>query len=137
MQSVHVEYKGAELSFSEASQLAMATAREHRLQEPTIVSWHQRGSDRMSPSYDGADPESWWAKYGEGNGGRLGVSVGDRFDFVLMDSRGFESVDQLPMRNLTDEEGNEYICIAPMLGEGCAPIDKACVPIDEWAANQY
>lgn len=56
---------------------------------------------------------------------------------MLIDSRGFESVDQLPVRNLTDEEGNEFICIAPMLSEGCAPIDKACVPIDEWAASQY
>jgi hypothetical protein len=137
MQNLHIDYQGTELGFAEASRLAVAAARENRILEPTIVSWHERGSDRMSPRYDGADPDTWWAKYGEGNGGRLGVSVGGRFDFVLTDSRGYQSVDPLPVRNLTDEEGNEYICITRLLGEGCAPIDKACVPIDEWAANQY
>lgn len=137
MQHIRIDVTGRELDYAEASRLARAAARENRLLEPAIISWHQHGSDRMSPYYDGADPSSWWAKYGEGNGGRLEVSVGEQFDFVLMDSRGFESVDELPLRNLTDEEGNEYICIAPMLGEDCAPIDRACVPIDEWAANQY
>lgn len=137
MQHIHIDVTSSQLDFAEASRLAKAAARENRLLEPAIVSWHQRGSDRMSPSYDGADPDSWWAKYGEGNGGRLEVSVGDQYDFVLMDSRGFESVDALPVRNLTDDDGNEYICFTPLLGEGCAPIEKACVPIDEWAANQY
>jgi hypothetical protein len=107
------------------------------MQEPVIVSWHQRGSDIMSPSYDGANPDSWWAKYGEGNGGRLAVTVGDAFDFVMMDTRGYETVDQLPIRNLEDEDGRQYICLSPMLGEGCARIDQACVPLDEWTANQY
>lgn len=55
----------------------MAAATADRMLEPAIVSWHQRGSDRMSPGCDGADPDSWWTKYGEGNGGRLGVSIGD------------------------------------------------------------
>jgi hypothetical protein len=137
MQSIRVDYQGSDLSFAQASLLAREAAKAHQLQEPTIVSWHQRSSHTMSPAYDGANPASWWEKYGEGNGGRLEVSVGNEFDFIMMDTRGFETVDELPIRNLQDEDGNEYICLTPMLGDRCAAIDKVCVPIDEWAANQY
>lgn len=137
MQNVHIDHPGSNLDYAQASLLAKNAARENRMQEPVIVSWHQRGNDAMSPSYDGADPASWWAKYGEGNGGRLAVSVGDAFDFVMMDTRGYETVDQLPIRNLEDEDGRQYICLSPMLGDRCAPIEQACVPLDEWTANQY
>lgn len=137
MQNLHIDYQGTALTFAQASQLAKSAAMENSMQSPAIIAWHQHSNHAMSPSYDGANPASWWEKYGEGNGGRMEVSVGDEFDFVLMDTRGFETVDQLPIRNLVAEDGNEYICLAPMLGDGCVPVDKACVPIDEWAANQY
>jgi hypothetical protein len=137
MQNLHVEYPGSDLTYSKASLLAKRAAMENNMHSPVIIAWHQQSSHAMSPSYDGANPASWWEKYGAGNGGRMEVSVGNEFDFVLMDTRGFETVDQLPIRNLVAENGQEYICLSPMLGEGCAPIDKACVPLDEWTANQY
>lgn len=98
---------------------------------------HQRSRERISPSHDGTDPNSWWAKDDEGNGSGLEISIGEQNDFVLMDSHGHQSMDALPVRNLADGDCNEYICSAPLLGKGCTPIDKACTSIDEWAANQY
>ena len=91
----------------------------------------------MSPSFEGANPESWWEKYGEGNGGRLGVSVGSGYDVVMMASGGFETVGELAARNLVAEDGKEYICLTPMPGDRCASIEQARIPIDEWAANQH
>lgn len=137
MQTVHIAYPGSDLTFAKASQLAKSAARENQMLDPAIIAWHQHSNHAMSPSYDGANPASWWEKYGEGNGGGLEISVGDEFDFVMMDARGFDTIDQLPIRNLVAEDGQEYICLASLLGDQCAPIESACVPIDEWAANQY
>jgi hypothetical protein len=91
----------------------------------------------MSPSYGGANPGSWWQKYGEGNGGYLEISVGNEYDFVMMDTREYETVDELPLRNLEDSSGNQFICISPMPGDASTPNEKACIPLDEWMANQY
>lgn len=137
METIRIDYQGTDLSFAKALQLARGAAMAQRMQEPAVLAWHQRSSHAMSPSYDGADPSSWWEKYGAGNGGRLEISVGDEFDFVVMETRGFETVDQLPLRNLVAEDGQEYICLAPMLGDARTPSARACVPIDEWAADQY
>ena len=137
MQSIHLDYQGTDLTFSKASALAKTLARENRMQDPAIISWHQRSSDAMLPSYAGADPGSWWEKYGEGNGGRLEISVGEEYEFVMMETRGYETVDQLPIRNLADSQGQEYVCFTSMLGESGKPDQKACMPLDEWMANQY
>ena len=137
MESIRIDYQGADLNFAKAIQLAKGVAMEQRMQEPAVLAWHQRSSHAMSPSYEGANPASWWEKYGAGNGGRLEISVGDEFDFVVMETRGFESVDPLPIRNLVGQDGQEYICLAPMLGNASTPNARACVPIDEWAADQY
>lgn len=137
MQNLHIDYQGSDLTYAKASLLAKSAATQHKMHSPAIIAWHQHGSNAMSPSYDGANPASWWEKYGAGNGGDMEVSVGNEFDFVLMDTEGYETVDQLPIRNLVAEDGQEYICLAPMLVDACTPIERACVPIDEWAANQY
>jgi len=137
MQNLHIDYPGTDLNFAKASLLAKQAARENHMHIPAIIAWHQHSTHAMSPSFDGANPESWWERYGAGNGGRLEVSVGNEYDFVMMESGSFETVGELPVRNLVAEDGKEYICLSPMLGERCASIEQACVPIDEWAANQY
>lgn len=137
MRNIQVPYQGSDLNFGIARRLARDAAKAERMMEPTIVSWHRRGTHDMSSYYDGADPDSWWEKYGEGNGGRLEVSVGDDYDFVLLDSRGYDTVDEIPLRNLEGSDGQEYICYAPMLGNDREPNAEACMPLDEWLADQY
>lgn len=135
MRNVHIDYQGEALNYQSASLLAKGVARENQMQEPTIMAWHRQGE--TMPYYDGADPDTWWAKYGAGNGGGLEINVGDKFQFVMMDTGDFETLDQIPLRNLADAEGNEYICYTPMLKSGSAiPNDEACMPLDDWLADQ-
>jgi hypothetical protein len=137
MRNVHVDYQGAVPDFKSASQLAKGAAEESRMQQPTIVSWHQNSNQHMSPYYDGANPDSWWEKYGEGNGGKLEVSVGDEFGFVMMDTEGYETLGEMPLRNLTDETGTHYLCFTPILGRlSNKPSPAACTVLDGWLADQ-
>lgn len=139
MRNIRIEYQGPGTGFQAASLLAKAAAQDSQMKDPTIIAWHQ--SSRVGatpPYYDGADPETWWEKYGEGNGGRLEVSVGDDYRFIMMDARGYETVGELPLRNLTDLAGNPYLCITPLQGmESSVPKESACILLDGWLADQY
>ena len=106
MHNLHIDYRVDALSYQGASLLAKGIARQNQMAEPTIVAWRKHDSPDMSPAaYEGSDPETWWEKYGEGNGGRLEISVGDEYCFIMMDTRGYETVDELPLRNLSDARG--------------------------------
>lgn len=138
MRNVHVDYRGDPLNFQSASLLAKGIARENQMQEPTIMAWHRNHDRVMPPVYDGADPDTWWAKYGAGNGGRLEVCVGDDYQFVLMDARGYETLGEMPLRNLSDAQGMQYLCFTPMLGKASSkPTQEACIALDGWLADQF
>ncbi len=138
MRNVHIDYQGPDHGFLAASLLAKDAARENQMKDPTIVSWHQDSRQGVTPCYEGANPETWWEKYGEGNGGRLEVSVGDDYQFIMMDARGYETVGELPLRNLTDKEGNQYLCYTPIQGkDSSVPKKEACALLDGWLADQY
>ncbi len=136
MRNIHIDYHGDALNFQSASLLAKGIARENQMQDPTIMAWHHPSSE--SPYYDGANPDTWWAKYGEGNGGKLEICVGDEYQFVMMDTRGYETLGEMPLRNLEDDEGNHYLCYTPMLDRASmTPNEKACTRLDGWLADQY
>jgi len=140
MQNIHIDYRGDALNFQGASLLAKGIARNnHQMADPTIMAWRKHDSPDMSPvAYTGADPETWWEKYGEGNGGRLEVSVGKEYCFIMMDTRGYETVDELPLRNLSDGQGNQFLCYTPLIGmSNNIPNAEACMPLDGWLADQY
>ncbi len=139
MRNVHIDYRGSDHDFQTASLLAKAAARENQMKDPTIISWHHSGvKEEMSPYYAGANPETWWGKYGEGNGGRLGVDVGGDYQFIMMDTRGYETVGEMPLRNLTDRDGNPYLCLTPLQGmNSSVPRQDACILLDGWLADQY
>lgn len=135
MNTLHLDYSSGLLNYQDASFLARNAAIEQRMQEPTIISWHRKHD--MTPYYDGADPETWWEKYGAGNGGRLEVSIGDEYEFVMMDTRAFETVGEVPLRNLRDAAGQQYLCFTPLLKGAKTPNLSACSPLDDWTADQY
>lgn len=138
MRNVHIDYRGDALDFQSASLLAKDVAREHQMRDPTIMAWHQNGDVANPPLYDGADADTWWAKYGSGNGGRLEVCVGDDFQFILMDARNYETLGEMPLRNLSDSQGNQFLCYTPILGKSAStPTAEACTQLDGWAADQY
>ena len=138
MRNIHIDYRGPDQGFQAASLLAKNAAKDDQMKDPTIIAWHQNSKLGNSPYYEGANPETWWEKYGEGNGGRLEVSVGDDYQFIMMDARGYETVGELPLRNLTDSRGNQYLCYTPMQGRDSAvPKQDACMLLDGWLADQY
>lgn len=138
MRNVHAEYQGEDHNFESASLLAKGVARENQMQDPTIMAWHHSSGQDTPALYDGADPDTWWAKYGAGNGGKLVVNVGNDYQFVMMDARGYEKLGEMPLRNLSDGQGNEYLCFTPMLGKDTnTPTLAACTHLDGWAADQY
>jgi len=138
MRNVQIDYQGAPLDFQSASHLAKGVARENQMQDPTIMSWHQSSDNDVLPFYDGADLDTWWAKYGEGNGGRLEVCVGDDYQFIMMDARAYEPLGEMPLRNLSDGQGNQYLCYTPLLGKAARePTMDACIKLDGWAADQF
>jgi hypothetical protein len=137
MKKVHIDYRGDTLNYESASLLAKGVARENKMLEPTIISWHSNGRD-MPPYFDGANPDTWWEKYGSGNGGRLEIDVGDEYQFVMLDARGFEILGEMPLRNLADAEGNQYLCFTPMIGKTSnRPTMEACSTLDGWLADQF
>ncbi len=135
MRNIHIDYPGSDLTFRHASFLAREAALKGQMREPTIMSWHTPHG--MSPGFEGGDPDTWWEKFGEGNGGRLEVSVGDGYAFVMMDARGYDTLEDIPLRNLGDSEGRQYVCFAPLLGGSAIPTPEACSLLDEWTADQY
>ncbi len=137
MKNVHIDYLGPVPDFKRASEMAKGVAAERDMQEPAIMSWHQHSNQHLSPCYDGANPDSWCEKYGEGNGGQLEISVGDEYDFVMMDAQGYEILGEMPLRNIEDEAGNPYLCFTPMLGRAARKPGEACTYLDGWAADQF
>ncbi|MGO9443164.1 MAG: AF1514 family protein [Thiobacillaceae bacterium] len=130
MRNVHIDYQGTVLSFHGATLLANNFAREHHMREPTIMAWHQHSAP-MPAIQEGANPDTWWAKYGEGNGGRLEISVGDDYQFVMMDARGYETFGEAPFGNLSDGHGNPYLCHTSSLAKDpAAPTEGACTLSD-------
>lgn len=139
MQTVHIDHQDGALDFRSASLIARDAAKASQMKDPTIVSWHQqhRPPDAL-PYYDGANPETWWEKYGAGNGGKLEISVGDEYQFIMMDAGGFEKLGEIPLRNLSDSQGNQFLCYTPILGkEAGKPTPEACIQLDGWAADQF
>jgi hypothetical protein len=64
--------------------------------------------------------------------------VGDEYEFVMMDSQGYETLGEMPLRNLSDEFGNHYLCFTPILGRlSNKPSPAACTYLDGWLADQF
>ncbi len=136
MINVHLDYRGQALDFDSARRMALNQAKSHALEQPVIVSWHQRSRHAFSPSFEGADEATWWEKYGAGNGGEMEVTVGDDFGFVMADAGGYETLEDIPLRTLRDDKGEQYLCFSPMLDDTGKPRPDACVPLDDWLAKQ-
>jgi hypothetical protein len=140
MRNMHIDYRGPDPGFLAASLLAKDAAKENKMKDPTIITWHRNSRLGVTPPYyDGANPETWWEKYGEGNGGSLEVSIGDDdYQFIMMDTRGYETVGDMPLRNLTDRDGNPYLCFTPLQGmDSSVPKREACTLLDGWMADQF
>jgi len=138
MQILHIESNNSTLDFSSAERIAKDTARKNHIQDPTVMAWHQTGSQKSHPNFDGANPDTWWEKYGSGNGGTLEIEVGNEYQFIVMDAQNYETLGEMPLRNLSDSHGNQYLCLKPILKQDSSkPTQEACTLLDGWYADQY
>lgn len=138
MQNLHIDYQGSALDYQSAGRIAKDAARGNQMQDPTIMACHQQGRRDMLPYFDGANPDTWWEKYGAGNGGTLEISVGNDYQFIMMDADSYETMGEMPLRNISDRQGNEYFCYKPMLEKSSkTPNQEACILLDGWFADQY
>lgn len=136
MINLHIDHSGKNLDFNMASQLALTRVWAGHMKQPAIVSWRHYRSHGFSPGFSGADEESWWAKFGMGNGGQADISVGEDYEFIIMETGAYETVHGLPLRSLHDEAGDEYLCLTPMLDDTGKPRKDACTPLDDWTGDQ-
>jgi hypothetical protein len=96
-------------SIEAARSQAVAKARKS-LHEPVVRSWRDDRSHTMAPEIPGAATDSRWQEYGEANGGKLMVDVGDDYHFILGEAEDFLEPHSY-LTNLTDDEGNTYLCV--------------------------
>lgn len=138
MRNIRVEYHGDDHNFQGASLLAKEAAKQNQMRDPTIMAWHENSVEGMAPYFDGADPATWWEKYGIGNGGNLEVSVGDHYRFIMMDARAYEQLGDIPLRNLADAEHNQYLCYPPKQDKLSEKTSlEGCTQLEGWAAHQF
>lgn len=135
MNNLHIDSQTPQTNFHGARQQAMSAARDHQMRDPTVLSWHSRSA--MSPAFEGANPDTWWEKFGAGTGGRMQINVGDEYGFILMDARGYETLGESPLRNLSDGLGHQFVCLTPLIGKASAtPNLNACTALDDCATDQ-
>lgn len=136
MRMIEVDVPMSTPTFEAARHLALEIALANHVEEPMIVSWRSHRDDVVSPHFEGGNPEGWWEKYGKGNYGELEINVSNAYDFVVTDSRGYDTLDEMSLRSLNDSAGNAFICYSSMLGDSRTPNTSACIPTDEWLAKQ-
>lgn len=135
MRTINIDYPYPELNYQMASAIAKDVGCESEMIDPTIISWHHSNDDNISPNFDGGNHNNWWQKFGEGNGAQLTVHVGNQYQFSLMDANQFERLSNFPLKNMKDSNGDEYVCLTPLLKTNI-PYQDSCTKLDEWTGNQ-
>lgn len=136
MRQAHISDTGVALTYQQAAALAAKFAEDDRdVIEPVLVAWYDRKGERMSPVIEGADLRSRWHDYGASHGGKLEIEIGGDYTFIYADSSAFDPYDPSPYSNLTDKDGNEYICQINLMADKGKPTPDACTPLDEWTSK--
>jgi hypothetical protein len=108
MQTMNVSESQAN-SIEAARDTAVRSARE-QLQDPVVLSWRDDRRELIAPEIPGAATATRWEEYGEANGGRLRVDVGEDYHFILGEAADFLEPHSL-FTNVEDDQGNVYMCV--------------------------
>ena len=117
MQTMTIPLQNASSDFSSARRAAVGKAREV-LADPVIVAWKDDDSKRSGPEIPGGSDDRWH-DYGESNGGRLELTVGDRFHFIFTEADAFEEPD-LNLTSIPESDGDSFLC----LNDACTEEDR-------------
>jgi hypothetical protein len=123
MQTINVN-KADATSIESARNAAVSAVRDD-INDPVVMSWHDRQENTFAPDIPGGDPETRWEDYGESMGRTHKVLVSDRYELVVCDATGFTEP-KPALKNFTDDQGREYFCIsASCSDETRRPLDEA------------
>lgn len=117
METINISAKNAASDFSEARRLAVSKAGEI-LSDPVIIAWKDDKAHRFAPEIPGGKDDRWH-DYGESNGGRLELSVGDEFHFIFTEAKDFDAPD-LNLTSIDEEDGTTILC----LNDACTEEDR-------------
>lgn len=136
MRLTHITHPTAELNYAMAANLAAALAdKDAEVIEPVLVAWYDRKASRMSPVIEGADMRTRWHDYGASHGGKLEIDVAGEYAFIYAESSAFDPYGPSPYTNLSDAQGNVYLCQTGLLPDPRTPTKEACVALDEWTSK--
>lgn len=136
MRLTHISHPTADLNYAIAANLAAALAdKDAEVIEPVLVAWYDRKASRMSPVIEGADTRTRWHDYGASHGGKLEIDVAGEYTFIYAESSAFDPYGPSPYINLSDAQGNEYLCQTGLLPDPRIPTKTACVALDEWTSK--
>lgn len=94
--------------FTQARREAMGKASE-KLSEPVIIAWKDDKADRFAPEIPGGKGDRWH-DYGESNGGKLELNVGDDFHFIFSEAADFDEPD-INLSSINEADGSTILCV--------------------------
>ena len=94
--------------FANARLQAIGKANE-MLTKPVIIAWKDDQADKFAPEIPGVTGERWH-DYGESNGGKLELQVGDKFHFIFSEADDFEEPD-LNIASIPGDDGSHFLCL--------------------------
>lgn len=117
MDTINVPVNNLNTDFSEARRRAVSKAGEI-LSDPVIIAWKDDKADRFAPEIPGGKGDRWY-DYGESNGGKLELTVGDNFHFIFNEASDFEKPD-LNVSSIAEDDGSTILC----LNDACTEEDR-------------
>lgn len=108
METMNVSAENQPGDFLAARRQAAGKAGEI-LSDPVIVAWKDDKTGRSGPEIPGGASDRWH-DYGESNGGKLELTVGDDFHFIFTEAAEFESPD-LNLSSISESDGTTILCL--------------------------
>ncbi len=94
--------------FAHARKQAVGKANE-MLAKPVIIAWKDDQANKFAPAIPGGIGGRWH-DYGENNGGKLELQIGDAFHFIFSEAEDFEEPD-LNIASIPGDNGTHFLCL--------------------------
>jgi hypothetical protein len=108
MKTMNVAVDNPSTDFSVARRQAVGKAGEV-LSDPVIIAWKDDRTHRFAPEIPGGAADRWH-DYGESNGGKLELTVGDDFHFIFSEAADFDQPD-LNLSSISEADGTTILCL--------------------------
>lgn len=117
METISVSTENQMTDFSDARRQAVGKAAE-LLSDPVIIAWKDDHTGHFAPEIPGGTDDRWH-DYGESNGGKLEMTVGDDFHFIFSEAADFDEPD-LNLSTINEKDGTTVLC----LNDACTKEDR-------------